>query len=81
MGHLEFHVKKNIINPSHSISRAYFRKAERVRGMNQNGLILVNVGQLKEENLNSMKIWSFWSVKMPSKNQKGHCVWIPSASF
>ena len=56
MGHLEFHVKKNIINPSHSISRTYFRKAGRVCGMNQNGLILVNVGQLKEENLNSMKI-------------------------
>ena len=30
MGHLEFHVKKNIINPSHSISRTYFRKAGRV---------------------------------------------------
>ena len=43
--------------------------------MNNKWHVLENLGQFKYETpLNSMQILGFWSVRMPAKIKKEHCV-------
>ena len=46
--------------------------------MNKKGYILVNLGQIKDENPPKQYVnLKFWNVKMSIKFQKGHCVRLP----
>ena len=54
---------------------AYLRKADHVCPMNKNGHFLVNLGQFNDKiSRNIMQLQRFWSLKISSKIQKGHCV-------